>query len=1218
MAEMSEKLKKVVDALAESWSWEWRTKELSEAEKIEVFWAAAAHPDIEVYYIQRDMKPMLAAATREQAVELLNRIFAEAEPAGWRMEGWFFDAQALIDHVAQHHPDAFDADDVHVPRSATSQVDVALTRAGHRPEVSAATLDKVARGVVSASSNATEWWAFWHDIAPVPRRLKALLKATEDKSIYKWFIVAPATEGATVAQAMTLTQRLSDSTNNRSAALSLLRHHSEEALKAIEAELGTPDYSANGSLLALAGTLICKDLGRDVPDVVRDAFGEHELKTYGSDESELTREALAVYTPAQRDAMLLAAANSSRSWFCVGLGTDPEPIRLALQLAEKRKSDHYEIKYMVQAFGELPAEFALATVIEALDEGKAKGGKAAVGIQVLGKLGHPDAVPTLLAYAGGSSKGNRAFAEQALDAIGDAATPQLVEGLTARKKGHRRAAAARLVAMAAGGSDVSGPVRDAFDAIKDKEVRELLEPLASGELEAVAASPLDEAIEAADAELVSRLVGEVSEKYGPEKVDAFAQHPVEALLALRGVPERNQNAHHRVTERLTESDHALAPWVLVDVVRALPAKTRVWNVKPYEGALRKLGGKTLEPAAWGLRTMPNTPWAHLLLEVIEAHGRDAHLDLFIAALASKSKTTRDKAAEVLSSAPAEQLTGVLEHLTARSKATRIAAATVCRDNPIPHSADALQAALDKERTADVAALLQSALERVAPPASAAPSDPDSAEAEAPDIDLEAELGGARGRLPKFIDLAALPEITSGGEPLSEKARKGLVLRLKQESADFHDAYTVQLTSAIDPDELNRFGRGLLKQWSAAGQKSSHKWAIYQLSVTANSRALAELAGPLGNMVSSGRHAQAGWYLDAFARHRTLEGPSWVHYWLMRADTRGFRNNAQAAFEAAAAQHGVTPEDLVERVDLFIADTVRERGLDDLGLGADATPLSYGDRAFTPRVNRHGAVVLEDGSGALLADLPEVTRDDDAKAAKASAKALTRLRRRVKNFIEAQASHVARQMIVARSWSARELRDGLGAHPVYGPLLAGVVFHGPGGALVTFHGDHGEDVSGERVALADADTLTLAHPASLTDAELDAWRARLSPQPFEQLDRPVLRIQPSGHSLTVQSAPMTASKLAGLIHEHGFRTTTPEDAGIVYGFERRYPERDVVATISHDGYPVSGPGSWPNQVTIEGVYFRRIASRDSVQAAQVPPTILSELAFELKRFGVTIS
>ncbi|MEO1267417.1 MAG: DUF4132 domain-containing protein [Myxococcota bacterium] len=542
---------------------------------------------------------------------------------------------------------------------------------------------------------------------------------------------------------------------------------------------------------------------------------------------------------------------------------------------------------------------------------------------------------------------------------------------------------------------------------------------------------------------------------------------------------------------------------------------------------------------------------------------------------------------------------------------------VCRDNPIPDSTDVIQAALGREKSADVAAVLQSALERVRPT-----TPPTTATEEAPStsIDLEAELGAVRGRVPKFIDMQAIPAVTDlGGTPLSDKALKGLVLRLKQETPDFHDAHTVTLAEALNPDTLDALGAALLNQWSNQGRKASHKWVVYQLAVTASKDRLATLAKPLGHMVSSGGHARAGWTLDVFARHRSTEGASWIYYWLQRAATRGFRTKARAAFEAAVTSHGAPDEAaLLEQLDPFIEDTVEDRQLDDLGLGDGLTVLSYGARHFTPALNAHGAVVVVDDAGQTHAELPQAEASDQASAVKASTAALEALRGKVQSYVERENDRFVRQMIVGRAWTVAALREGLGANLAYGPLLAGIVFRGPGGVWMSFHNDHGRDVEGNTIELAADDVVAWAHPADMTDAEINAWQTRLDPQPFDQLNRPIVRLDHSQHSLTVTAKPTTASKLSNGIHRLGYRTSAAEDAGMVYGAERRFPERGIMAVLDHSGYPIGMPSSWREPVTINGVSFTTIERYEHVPLQAISPAVTSELAIELKQLGITLS
>ncbi|MEO1267390.1 MAG: hypothetical protein AAFX99_04780, partial [Myxococcota bacterium] len=276
------KRSEVLKYLAESWNWDWATREIADDDKPELFWAGVAQPSVEIYSAQRQLEAYAATGTRAQRVALLNRIFSELEADQWRIKGWYMDAQPLIDTMARHEPDALDGGDVKVPRSAVSQIDVALVRAGHRAEAKASTLTKVTKALLDSSSSDLQWWSWWSSIAPVAKRRGALLKVADGR-IYRWSVVSDVGTGASPDEAVQLAVRISDMDHVRSAVLTLFEPHGEAVFPCIEAELKASNYATNGDAMATAATLVAARQGLALPELLQETFVERELKGYSAD-----------------------------------------------------------------------------------------------------------------------------------------------------------------------------------------------------------------------------------------------------------------------------------------------------------------------------------------------------------------------------------------------------------------------------------------------------------------------------------------------------------------------------------------------------------------------------------------------------------------------------------------------------------------------------------------------------------------------------------------------------------------------------------------------------------------------------------------------------------------------------------------------------------------------------------------------------------------------
>lgn len=1137
-------------------SWASQTHKLPEDSQRRVFWAGV--PNVHISRLMEGVPTLATSGTVPQRVALLNRIYQD-QFTDYESK-WYPQAHDLIASLAQDAPQVFDDGSVQYPAEAASRVQVQVARflAGQAHQaLDRPTLDRLAQIALKRGDGAQKVaWALSQlvDSHPV---VEALVLACEDERIYTWPPVAPCLQVTTAQQALALVCQLSDSAHERAATLGLLRPHASELIDEVERLVLAYEAGANYTGLSQSAVILRRELGQPVSDALAEAFAKWNIELSGIDDTQSTREVFAAFPQPFRHEVLQKHPHSARSYFMLDLGEDPKLVIRALETLGDTAVDNYRVKYAVEAFSSLPPDFALPPLLEAL-QGKPRKGTAATGILTLGAWGDPRGVEVLLGFSGSSGKTNKLLADQALEEIGQRAIPALIASLGHKKKAVRVAAEAHLTALAQKGADLSSALAPALDQLQDKDLKERLAPLAQGALQHEE-TPLELARKTMNAALAHRLTHTFADKqwtraYVHRHHPSFETNPTEACIALLDAFQYGDNSyHHRAASGLGDVKGEVSAWVLAEILRHMPPKMRTWNLKPLFHQATQKGKAMLEPALHALKLGPGA-YGEVFLDIASAHGQPEHAALMVPSLAAAGKTTRERAIELLSHANPAHLGGVIELLTSRQKPTRLAAARVCRENPIPGSADALQAALDQERSEDVQAILSAALAKAradAPGTASAPPDTAALDLGA----ITAELRGARGRLPSFADLAQLPPLRlRSGELVPEEVRKGLLLRLKQESATFHDDRLDAIAEAFDQEDLDAFGRALYQLWGQDGHKANAKWAVFQLSVTSNEATLARFVRDLNAMASSGRHALAGWALIVCARHRSADGPAWNQHWANAAQTRGTRNKALEAREYAAERRGWTLDQLRQEVDSFILDTVADR--------------------------------------ALLAD-PQATLADLEP-----------------RFIE--------QAAMGRSFTAAALRQGLGAHPIFGPALAQIVFCAADGTLLTFHGDHGQDIHGAQVALDDQDTLSLVHPAALEPATLAQWKAKLPTQPLLQLEREVILADLSQqHSLKISAPAMKGSALASAIHRAGWRDDSPEDAGWIYGASRRFAPVELVGRIQHGGFVVSSPGFGKTPVTVESAYFTHIEGYEHTPLKEVPPGVISEFALELRDIGVTV-
>jgi hypothetical protein len=193
-------------------------------------------------------------------------------------------------------------------------------------------------------------------------------------------------------------------------------------------------------------------------------------------------------------------------------------------------------------------------------------------------------------------------------------------------------------------------------------------------------------------------------------------------------------------------------------------------------------------------------------------------------------------------------------------------------------------------------------------------------------------------------------------------------------------------------------------------------------------------------------------------------------------------------EDLADKRGWTTDELADR-------TIPSAGFDDDGV----LRLDFGGRRFEGRVARSpktGAftVDLSAADGKAIKALPDATAADDPELAAEARKQLAVSKRELAQVARLQASRLFEAMCVGRQWDVPAWRDFLAGHPVMRPLISTLVWQatGPGGRRLFRPTLDGEllGAGDDAVDLPDDARVALAHLATVTGAEADAWRAHL--------------------------------------------------------------------------------------------------------------------------------
>ena len=271
-------------------------------------------------------------------------------------------------------------------------------------------------------------------------------------------------------------------------------------------------------------------------------------------------------------------------------------------------------------------------------------------------------------------------------------------------------------------------------------------------------------------------------------------------------------------------------------------------------------------------------------------------------------------------------------------------------------------------------------------------------------------------------------------------------------------------------------------------------------------------------------------------------------------------------EGIAERTGWSMDELADR-------TIPTAGFDESGV----LVLDYGPRQFTGRIARSaktGAFTINvfNPDGKPITALPKPSASDDEETANESRKQLTTSKKELTQVAGLQSSRLFEAMCTERTWDGASWREYLLAHPVMAHLISTLVWQvrGADGALFRPTVD-GEllDVNDEPVVLADDARVGLAHAATVTPDEADAWRKNLADFDvtplFNQFDSVTPQVDGDATKIDDHKGWLSDSfAIRGRATKRGFARGQAEDGGSFFEYIKNLPGVGIKVIVGFTG------------------------------------------------------
>lgn len=464
----------------------------------------------------------------------------------------------------------------------------------------------------------------------------------------------------------------------------------------------------------------------------------------------------------------------------------------------------------------------------------------------------------------------------------------------------------------------------------------------------------------------------------------------------------------------------------------------------------------------------------------------------------------------------------------------------------------------------------------------------------------------------WADARLLPQVLLHGRdralPLS--ATTHLITMLALSGSDEVYPGVPVVRQICDPGSLAEFGWALFERWRVYEMPANSGWAFTALGWIGDDDTVRRLAPLIRAWPGEGGHSRAVKGLDVLVRIGTDAAVAALHAISQKVRSKGLRTRAQERITAIAADRGLSPEQLADRL------------VPDLGLGRDGSlTLDYGPRQFLVGFDEQLKPFVADGDGRRRRDLPKPGVHDDQDLAPAAHKRFVTLKKDVRTIAADQIRRLESAMVTQRRWTASEFWDLFAGHPLLWHVVRRLVWCSEGAAGVGWTFRLAEDrtladVNDDTVTLPESARVGVAHPLHLAGT-LTAWAEVFADyeilQPFPQLGRAVYTLtddeRASGTLRRFDDVTVPTGKVLGLTRR-GWDRAVPEDGGVEPWILRTIPGDRVVVIELDPGIAAGSPDMFPEQ-RLAGVWIsdqpdpewlpgtsRRFTGLDSVTASEV--------------------
>ncbi|MEU8245896.1 DUF4132 domain-containing protein [Nonomuraea sp. NPDC048916] len=433
-------------------------------------------------------------------------------------------------------------------------------------------------------------------------------------------------------------------------------------------------------------------------------------------------------------------------------------------------------------------------------------------------------------------------------------------------------------------------------------------------------------------------------------------------------------------------------------------------------------------------------------------------------------------------------------------------------------------------------------------------------------------------LPEWTEVAIMTPIHLRGDAGAlppEAVRHVMTMLAISKPGDPYAGLAV-VKEACDGRSLADFAWALFQRWQAAGYPSKESWVMDAQALLGDDETVRRLTPLIRTWPGEGGHARAVTGLDLLASIGSEVALMHLHGIAEKVKFSGLKNRAKLKMDEVAAELGLTPQELADRL------------VPDFGLSAGGSlTLDYGRRQFVVGFDEQLKPYVADASGKRLKNLPKPGANDDPELATASYRRFAGLKKDVRSVAGDAIRRLEQAMVNRRRWGAGDFGRLLVGHPLLWHIVRRLVWglYDPSGELTgtlrVAEDRSFADVEDDTLTLPDDALVGVAHPLELGE-DLAAWSEVFADyeilQPFPQLGRETYEPDPALVA-EIEAAKIPTRAVIGL-ERRGWRRGAPQDAGWQGWIERDVPGGRTVTIGLYPGISIGYPDFADEQTLVE--------------------------------------